>query len=158
MVNRAAPRGSRIEREETPAFRDRSLYPMRRSRDWDWRGMAGIRSVSLPGFACIEDCNCDALVRNESLRHSGDTPAFHLERRRSQDWPWSSLRAHLAGRDDGLVCGRREVQTPQSGVDFRLSHRALPRLSPVMVRLGGAKKQVGAAPGAAHCRLNEENV
>jgi len=25
---------------------------------------------------------------------------------RAQDWPWSSVRAHLAGRDDGLVSVR----------------------------------------------------
>lgn len=39
----------------------------------------------------------------QAVRHVGLNPVRAGLVARAQDWPWSSVRAHLAGRDDGLV-------------------------------------------------------
>jgi putative transposase len=50
---------------------------------------------------------------------------------RPQDWPWSSARAHLAGRDDGLVSVRPMLDRIGDWADFldggldEVEHRAL---------------------------------
>ena len=72
--------------------------------------------------------------------------------RRAEDWPWSSVRAHLAGRDDGLVevaplisrCGGRFAdliaEEPAPALVAALRAAEPPDRSP------GVGRPLGAAP------------
>ena len=88
---------------------------------------------------------------------------------RAEDWPWSSARAHLAGRDDGLVevapllsrCGGRFADLiadePAAGAHRRVARRRddrPPAGSSAVSR--PARRDCRARPEAAEARTQAE--
>lgn len=65
------------------------------------------------GSVAMDDDHLLAAIRYVSLN-----PVRARLVERAEDWPWSSVRAHLAGRDDGVVTAARVLDRVGSFADF----------------------------------------
>jgi putative transposase len=60
-------------------------------------------NVNGTGYLTVRSCALDAAHLIAAVRYVELNPVRARLTERAEGWPWSSARAHLAGRDDGLV-------------------------------------------------------